>query len=47
MNLEATPLFSLKYRQTYLNTSASNRTNKKPKKKEKNRKKRNTRNKVK
>ena len=46
-NLEATPLLSFKYRQTYLNTSASNRTHKKTKKKEKNRKKRNTRNKMK
>ena len=32
-NLEATPLLSFKYRQTYLNTSASNRTHKKTKKK--------------
>ena len=46
-NLEATPLLSFKYCQTYLNTSASNRTHKKTKKKEKNRKKRNTRNKMK
>ena len=46
-NLKATPLLSFKYRQTYLNTSASNRTHKKTKEKEKNRKKRNTRNKMK
>ena len=46
-NLEATPLLSFKYRQTYLNTLASNRTHKKTKKKEKNRKKRNIRNKMK
>ena len=39
-------LLYFKYCQTYLNTSASNRTYKKTKKKEKNRKKRNTRNKI-
>ena len=45
-NLEATPLLYFKYRQTYLDTSASNRTHKKTKRKE-NRKKQNTRNKMK
>ena len=34
-NLKATPLLSFKYRQTYLNTSASNRTHKKLRKKKK------------
>ena len=46
-NLEAIPPLYFKYRQTYLSTSVSNRTQKKTKKKEKNRKKRNTRNKMK
>ena len=46
-NLEANPLLYFKYRQAYLNTSASNRTYKKTKKKEKNRKKQNKRNKMK
>ena len=45
LGTRTTPLIYLKYHQTYLNTSGSNRTHKNTNKKRKNRKKGKTRNK--